>query len=123
MQYIIALVIVLIYTLAFAQDHGHQHPPRDMPLHEKFYSTWMRPDNPVLSCCNNQDCYPTAARYDGRNWYARRREDGKWLRVPASKIEQNRDSPDGGAHLCAPPPEREEAYENGVICFSVGGGS
>jgi len=31
-------------------------------LHEMFYSTWMMPDHPNVSCCNKQDCYPTEAR-------------------------------------------------------------
>ena len=46
-----------------ATSHQHEqgrakrtHPPQDMALHEKFYSTWRMPDNPALSCCNNADC-------------------------------------------------------------------
>ena len=35
---------------AAAQDH--RHPPHDVQLHEKFYSTWYMPDNPTKSCCN-----------------------------------------------------------------------
>ena len=36
---------------------------QDQLLHEKFYSSWHMPDNPVLSCCNSADCYPTEVRY------------------------------------------------------------
>lgn len=106
---------------AVAQDLGH--PPEHVELHEKFYSTWMRPDAPNMSCCNLKDCYPTAARYENGRWQAQRREDGKWLTVPDSKIERHRDMPDGRAHLCAPTPHGESLYENGVICFGVGSGS
>ena len=30
---------------AAAQEH--RHPPQDVQLHEKFYSTWYMPDNPA----------------------------------------------------------------------------
>ena len=81
-----------------------RHPPEDMALHEKFYSTWHMPDNPALSCCNDADCYPTDIKYVGGRIYAKRREDGKYILVPAQKVERNRDNPDGRNHLCAPPP-------------------
>src|SRR5262245_32231363 len=87
-----------------AQGPHRHHPLADMPLHEKFYSTWYMPDNPAKSCCNKADCYPTEIEYRGSDVYAKRREDGKWLRIPATKIEQRRDNPDGRNHLCAPPP-------------------
>lgn len=106
-----------------AQDHsGHHHPPQDVELHEKFYSNWMMPDNPNRSCCNKQDCYPTEARFRNGQWQARRREDGAWLSVPASKVELNRDSPDGRNHMCAPPPGRTYGGD-GVFCFIAGGGT
>lgn len=101
----------------------HFHPPQDAELHERFYSTWMRPDKPSVSCCNLEDCYPTEARFHNGTWFAKRREDGKWLAVPPAKIEHNRDSPDGRNHLCAPKPAYEASYENGVICFKAGGGT
>jgi len=54
----------LLATPIKAQEGGlgqpaHHHPPQDQLLHEKFYSTWQMPDNPMRSCCNNADCYPT----------------------------------------------------------------
>lgn len=119
---LLALVLALLSaTAALAQDH--HHPPADAELHDKFYSTWMRPDLPTSSCCNKMDCYPTEARVRNGRWQAMRREDGKWLSVPPAKIELNRDSPDGRNHLCAPPPGREGIYENGVICFVAGAGT
>jgi hypothetical protein len=88
-----------------AQDAAHRHhPSQDQVLHEKFYSTWHKPDNPTLSSCNNSDCYSTEIQYVDGKLYARRREDGKYILIPSQKIERNRDNPDGRNHLCAPPP-------------------
>jgi hypothetical protein len=86
---------------AAAQEH--QHPPQDVQIHEKFYSTWYMPDNPTKSCCNKQDCYPTEIRYVGSTLFARRREDGQWVVVPPQKIERNRQA-------------------GTVFCFALGGG-
>src|SRR5437879_5725464 len=89
---------------------GWTRPGRAAPssagsaLHEKFYAQWHMPDNPSVSCCNEADCYPTEIKYVDGNIYARRREDGKYISVPAEKVEHNRDNPDGRNHLCAPPP-------------------
>lgn len=115
------IVLVLLGTAATAAiAQSHQHPPQDAQLHERFYSTWMMPDNPSVSCCHERDCYPTEARHDAQGWLAKRREDGKWLRVPAEKVETNRDNPDGRNHLCAPTPETAALVE--VFCFTVGSG-
>lgn len=110
---------------AQAQDgQGHaglsRHPPQDQVLHEKFYSTWRMPDKPSVSCCNDADCYPTEIQYVDGTIYAKRREDGQYIRVPPEKVERNRDNPDGRNHLCAPPPS---AYrpEDTVFCFALGG--
>lgn len=116
---IVLACIAALFGLTRASAQ-HQHPPADVPLHEQFYSTWMMPDNPSISCCHNRDCYPTEARHDEQGWLAKRREDGKWLRVPAPKVEQNRDNPDGRNHLCAPTPETAALVE--VFCFTVGSG-
>lgn len=116
-------VILMFAGLLFgavSASAQHQHPPQDEQIHEKFYSTWMRPDNPHLSCCSQHDCYPTEARKEDGIWFAKRREDGKWLRIPPEKVEQNRDNPDGRSHLCAPRPER--AYSADVFCFTAGSG-
>lgn len=117
-----AALLLAASSPLWGQSH-HHHPPQDAEVHEKFYSTWMRPDNPNVSCCDKKDCYPTAARHRNGRWEAQRREDGKWLIVPEQKIERIRDNPDGRAHLCAPPPEGESYHENGVICFSIGAGT
>jgi hypothetical protein len=92
--------VVLIASLgpAKAQDH-RAHPVADLPLHEKFYSSWYMPDQPTKSCCNKADCYPTEVRVQGDTIFARRREDGKWLLIPSHKVERHRDNPQ--SHLRA----------------------
>ena len=88
----------------------HNHPPQDAALHERFYSTWMRPDNPSVTCCNLQDCYPTEFKLVGQTWFAKRREDGQWVPIPEERLEHNRtdrtpaESPDGRSHVCMEPP-------------------
>jgi hypothetical protein len=110
-----------------AGSHEHRqgqaerrHPPEDVALHEKFYSTWHMPDNPALSCCNSADCYPTDIKYVDGRIYAKRREDGKYILVPPQKVEHSRDNPDGRNHLCAPPPNPSNSSD-AVYCFALGG--
>ena len=109
-------LFVLLAVPAFAQ--GHNHPRQDAQLHDQFYSTWMRPDQPNVSCCNKQDCAPAEARFQEGLWWARREVDGKWLPIPPWKIELNRGSPDGRNHLCVQPPH----LGNTVWCFVTGSG-
>jgi hypothetical protein len=120
---IVALAATALAVAVGASRAQHSHPPQDAGIHDRFYSTWMRPDMPTVSCCSKQDCYPVEARFSNGQWHAKRREDGKWLLVPASKIERNRDSPDGRNHLCAPPPNNYEDVPGGVYCFAIGGGT
>ena len=122
----LVLVAVLLWWTSSAkaqeaaQDAAHRHhPSQDQVLHEKFYSTWHRPDNPTLSSCNNSDCYSTEIQYVDGKLYARRREDGKYILIPSQKIERNRDNPDGRNHLCAPPPALSPT--DTVYCFALGG--
>lgn len=116
----VALASAAFVTAAKAQEHRH-HPAADMPIHEQFYSNWYMPDQPTKSCCNKMDCYPTVIEYRNGAVYARRREDGKFILVPASKIERNRDSPDGRNHLCAPIPSAAYPPDT-VFCFALGAG-
>jgi hypothetical protein len=121
----IALSLPACAALAQQQEespaqHRH-HPLQDMPLHEKFYSTWFMPDQPTKSCCNKADCYPTEITYRDGVLYAQRREDKKWLRIPPAKVERHRDNPDGRNHLCAPPPNTLQG--DVVFCFALGAGA
>ena len=123
--YLVAAISLIVAapalgTHARAQERHAGHPAADMPIHEKFYSTWYMPDNPAKSCCNKQDCCPTEIKYVGTTLFARRREDGQWIVVPAQKIERHRDNPDGRNHVCMPPPNHSKA--GSVFCFSRGGG-
>ena len=104
--------VILFIVAANAQ----QHHPQD--IHERFYSTWMMPDAPQTSCCNNQDCSPAGSRFVNNRWEAQ--HNGVWIPVPQSKIEQNRDSPDGRSHLCGRPGPIGEFY---VFCFMRGSGT
>lgn len=116
---IAVLALLAITTAAYPQEH--KHPPADVPLHEKFYSTWYMPDQPTKSCCNKADCYPTEVQFKDGAIFAKRREDGRWLKIPANKLERNRDNPDGRNHLCAPMPS--QAYpDDTVFCFALGTG-
>jgi hypothetical protein len=114
------LALTLVPAELLAQEHRH-HPLQDLPLHEKFYSTWFMPDEPNKSCCNKADCYPTQVRFHGGQWWAMRREDGKYIPIPWKKVEINRNNPDGRNHLCAPPPSTYHAPDT-VFCFALGGG-
>jgi hypothetical protein len=114
-------VFAAYFQLSEAQAEEHGHPAADVPIHEKFYSSWMMPDKPDRSCCNLQDCYPTEVRYRDGFWEARRREDGEYVRVPWEKVEQNRDNPDGRNHVCMSPPSLGY-YKEEVYCFSLGNG-
>lgn len=117
------LLAVALLTLPAQADEAHTgHPPADVPLHEKFYSTWYMPDKPVQSCCSKSDCYPTKVKFEHGQWWALRREDQNYIPVPWKKVEQNRDNPDGNNHLCAPSPTAVGYAPNTVFCFSLGGG-
>lgn len=102
-------------TVSFAQ-HSH-HRPEHMELHQRFYSNWMMPDHPTLSCCDNKDCAPAKAKQVNGEWYAKRDIDLNWRKIPPEKIEINRDSPDGRSHMCAPLVEGQTVY-----CFILGTG-
>jgi hypothetical protein len=111
----IVLVVTFFVALMFFivdQARAHEHPPEHAQLHNEFYKDLKQPNNPSAGCCNDQDCYPTRARFDGVNWWAVRREDGKWLKVPTEKVNAEK-SPDGQAHLCAFSPHGGDV----VLCF------
>ena len=118
---IAASLILVLRGQAVAQEH-REHPAADLPLHEKFYSTWYMPDEPTRSCCNKADCYPTQVKFHDGQWWAMRREDGKYIPIPWKKVEVHRNNPDGRNHLCAPPPSPHQP-PNAVYCFALGGGT
>ena len=107
--------VFLLPAMAQEQSVPHNHPPEDAAIHELFYSGWMRPDAPHISCCSKQDCYPAQARFREGTWFVKHRETGNWLPVPPEKIEHNLDNPDGRNHACISP-------SGHVFCFIAGGG-
>jgi hypothetical protein len=83
----------------FAEEEVHQHEGMTSEV-DRFYSTWMRPDQPNASCCNKNDCHPVEVKQQGGTWFMRQSPGDKFTPVPNQKIEQNRDSPDGQNHGC-----------------------
>ena len=111
MKLLLAVVAALaLLCLPAPAQEGHHHPPQDASAHEMFYRHLSRPDIEGAypgSCCNNHDCYVTAARYRNGQWEALRREDRVWIEIPENKIVTREDElarrPDHQAVLCALP--------------------
>ena len=114
LYFVVVIVLLLLYPLAHAQ---HKHGDEVITgATGKFYETWMRPDMPTVSCCNRLDCAAVSGvRVVGGHYEAQRKSDGQWLRIPADKIEHNRDSPDGQSHMCS--------MGATVYCFLAAGGT
>ena len=117
---LISGILILAVGPAIAQE-GH-HPPRDQAIHERFYSTWMMPQNRNVSCCNNHDCSPAEAKLENGDWIARKVGEDDWAYVPPAKIDYDRDSPDGRSHLCGRHFFRNGIDELTVFCFIPGTG-
>jgi hypothetical protein len=117
---LISGILILAVGPAIAQE-GH-HPSRDQAIHERFYSTWMMPQNRNVSCCHNEDCSPAEARLEDGNWIARKVGEVDWAYVPPEKIEYDRDSPDGRSHLCGRHFFRNGIDELAVFYFIPGAG-
>lgn len=115
--------LVLAASSALAQQH--QHPPQDQAIHERFYSTWMMPNNRAVPCCSSQDCSPAESRIEDGHWVARKiGGDGFWTVVPPARIEHDRESPDGRSHLCSRRIDWVSQLGLGevVLCFIPGAG-
>lgn len=116
------LVLLALLMITIMPAHGQEHRHPDATYTDKvgrFYETWMRPDNPGYSCCSRRDCAPVRAvrRAPDGTWEAQRDSDGAWLRIPAARIEQHKDSPNTDSHMCAIP----GTYT--VLCFVFGSGT
>jgi hypothetical protein len=97
------------------------HPQKDQAIHEKFYNTWMMPDNPVVSCCHDKDCAPAESYWLNGHWMARKVDDaGDFTAIPDQKVEQGRDTPDGRSHLCGN--RNLNTGEFYTYCFIAGAG-
>lgn len=132
-----AAMVMMIFALLFlgppAHSEEHQHPQKDLQLHEQFYQHWNRPvfrdetGKRTSSCCDNRDCYPTAIRkVDAFTYEAKRRpedrtaDNSEWVKFPATMLEQNQadeeESPDGQSHACISP------SADFVYCATLGNG-
>ncbi len=76
-----------------------------------IYHHWRKPDNPGVSCCNNNDCRPTRA-FMGDDGLWRAWDGYKWLTVPREVVLPTDYGQDGRSHLC-----EMNGY---VFCFSPG---
>lgn len=116
-------LIIGIAGLVKADTHP-THPPAHEKLHKEFYSDWKMPPNRTVSCCNEKDCYPTPIKFEDGQYWALRREDQRWLMIPAGVLEQTqrdesniRESPDFQSHACIQDPE----FGDTVFCATLGG--
>jgi len=137
-EYIIPGIIMLLFvftvgmSLAYGEDTPHAGHPQDIPLHERFYSTWQIPnmgDPRTASCCNKQDCYPTAIKMLDGKYVFLHRESQQWIPIPDGKLEQlltdEQESPDGQSHVCATPGYvgNDGKWQNiAVYCATQGSG-
>jgi len=115
------VIAVLFYSARSNAQEGHS-PEHQMAhgAYHQLYNGIMRPDIKTASCCSNQDCAPTEAKWDSvrKRWTALKY--GKWVDIPASKIVPREQVPDGlgaEAHLCAPPPSWSTYGQDDVFCF------
>jgi hypothetical protein len=115
----LAIVIACVIGSVALAHEGHHHPPQHAQIHNDFYQHWMRPDDRRFSCCNQKDCEPVQAKIINGRWHVLRPADQKWLPVPTSQIETERDSPDGRNHACFQPPNVGDM----VYCFLAAGGT
>lgn len=112
--------LALFATGAHAQHSGH--PPEHQSLHDRFYRDWKMPDNRAVSCCSDKDCAPAQSKFENGSWYARHTDAEVWHKIPAYKVEHDRDSPDGRSHLCGVPASWSETGYS-VFCFLPASGS
>jgi hypothetical protein len=67
------LLLALLPSVAWGQDHVH--PTETITgMTAAFYETWMRPDQPTISCCNRSDCATaTEVKQVAGRWMAKRK--------------------------------------------------
>ncbi|WP_262271484.1 hypothetical protein [Microvirga yunnanensis] len=121
-----AIITALFYSAHSNAQEGHS-PEHQMAhgAYHQLYDGIMRPDAKNASCCSNQDCAPTEAKWDSvrKRWTALK--SGQWVDIPANKIVPREQVPDGlsaEAHLCAPPPSWSAYSPDEVFCFIEPGG-
>jgi len=83
-------VLILALCLLFGAKKALTHD---------IYHHWRKPDNPGVSCCNDNDCRPTRA-YMGDDGLWRAWDGAKWLTVPKEVVLPTDYGNDGRSHLC-----------------------
>ena len=113
--FVLLVIMLWLYTMSHAQEH--RHPTETITgATGRFYESWRMPHNRTASCCSRADCYAVEAHMRAGVWFFKHRETGRMLPVPADRVEQERDNPDGQNHACASP-------QGMVYCFIAGGGT
>ena len=118
-----AFLIFTAFQYAKGAEHNHL-VGAESELHDKFYSTWMRPNirnaegQRMSSCCNKEDCRPAPIRQRGTVWEAWDRVTQSWIAFSAELLEQNQpdpiESPDAQPHACI--------LQGNVLCATLGAG-
>lgn len=101
----IATLFVIVLAIGAAVQACWPKPAR---AHDP-YSQWKAPNNPNVSCCNNEDCRPTRA-YLGDDGLWRAWNGKEWLTVPPDRMLPTDYAKDGRSHLC-----EKMGY---IYCFS-----
>src|SRR5262249_30774396 len=112
----VCVVSAFLCVRAVAQE-GHYGVGHDR-WDREFYSKLNRNDGKG-TCCNLMDCRPTQSRMVGDHYEVK--VDGEWTPVPNDRI-NNVVAPDGGAHVCAPPPTSRPEQRRAVLRRSSPGG-
>ena len=107
------LVLILVQIARGAEGHTHEGAVG------RFYQTWKMPDAPHVSCCSDEDCAPAASRFVDGHWEARWKDEDDWTPIPAGKVDQTRETPDGRSHMCGRRGSDGGMY---IFCFVRGGG-
>ena len=141
----VMLAVVLAVFMLFYAFKGHsasaQEPDRMHQMHaghemyhQDFYSHWLRPDAPQVSCCDEKiwygkdgvkwstgHCYPAPdAKLVNGTWWVKF-DNGRWFIVPEERILRREASPNPAVgHICE---NWKNNKEDPVLCFRepVGG--
>jgi hypothetical protein len=95
--FVAVLAFGAMVDAAYGQDSG-MHGDGHAQQHD-IYKEWTAPDNPALSCCNNNDCRPTRS-YKGDDGLWRAWNGYRWLTVPPNRVLPTDLAKDGRSHLC-----------------------
>jgi hypothetical protein len=119
---VMVALLAFLYSVKFAVAQ-HVHPDETITDERvaKFYDTWKRPPERLVSCCNREDCYDAQIRRGPNGLEYLHKWSGTWAALPESVIESNQpdphDSPNTTNHVCAN--KHDPRY---VYCAVLGAG-